>query len=476
MASIRGSVPGSGYGNGFVDSLVWGGMAWDVAGRPIKVWFGQSEDFAVAGAVHGPSEILTRGASVQNWSDLEKYVFDYATRVYESVCGLKFERARSAVEADMVWWKSTLDNNVLGIHEVPFNDQIWGYFNPETPSWGSLYFGGDGLYTILHELGHGVGLAHPHDGGAREDATTFPGVEDPFSTGAYGLNQGIWTIMSYNTGWDEAGYDLIYGNQAGLGAFDIAALQALYGKNLKTGQGSDVYTLPTWNLNVDLRGWSCLWDAGGQDTITAVWASAGVTIDLRAATLRSDDPHAGGFISREKGVAGGYTIANGVVIENAIGGRRADKLQGNSAANVLSGDGGADRLLGHAGNDILRGGAGNDKLYGGAGRDIFVFDSTIGKRTNVDRIYDFNSTDDSIRLENNIFTELGSDGSSGRKTFKADMFVQASKAQDREDRIVYDSKKGVLSYDPDGSGAAAQVKIAMLPKNLKITSNDFFVI
>ena len=58
-------------------------------------------------------------------------------------------------------------------------------------------------------------------------------------------------------------------------------------------------------------------------------------IDLRAATLAGDDPNAGGFLSQHTGVAGGFTIANGVVIENAIGGNGNDTLIGNSAANRL---------------------------------------------------------------------------------------------------------------------------------------------
>jgi serralysin len=476
VASIRGSVPGSGYGNAYLDALVWGGSAWNAASGPIKVWFGQSADFATANALHGPGDILTRGASAQTWTAAEKSAFDYATQVYESVCGLKFELAGSVAQADIVWWKTALGGNTLGLHELPDNDQIWGYFDPAVPSWSSLYFGGDGLNTVLHELGHGMGLAHPHDGGTRDDATTFPGVADPFSTGPNGLNQGIWTIMSYNPGWDRVGYDMAYGNQAGLGAFDIAALQALYGKNMETGRGGDVYTLPTWNLKVDERGWFCLWDAGGRDTITAAQASAGVLIDLRAATLRQDDSHAGGFASYEKGVAGGYTIANGVTIENATGGRFADKLQGNSAANSLKGSAGADTLLGDDGNDILHGGAGNDKLHGGAGRDAFVFDSKPSKASNLDRIYDFDPTYDSIRLDDRIFTELGSGSASRPKPFTADMFIKASRAQDREDRIVYDRKTGALSYDADGTGAAAPVKIAILDRNLKLGHQDFFVV
>ncbi|MBQ0823171.1 M10 family metallopeptidase C-terminal domain-containing protein [Microvirga sp. HBU67558] len=476
MASIRNSVPGTGYGNAYVDALVWGGTAWNTASGSIKIWFGQSGDFAAASAVHGPSDILTSGLSTRNWTKAEKAVFDYAIQVYESVCGLKFELAGSAAEANVVWWKMPLDGSTLGLHEVPDKNQIWGYFDPTMPSWNWMNFGGDGLNTVLHEFGHGMGLAHPHDGGTGADATTFPGVTDSGTLGPNGLNQGIWTVMSYNPGWGQAGYDLSYGNQAGLGAFDIAALQALYGKNMETGQGSNVYALPTLNTTVDEQGWYCLWDAGGLDTITAARALDGVVIDLRAATLEPGDSHAGGFISREKGVAGGYTIANGVTIENATGGRFADRLQGNSAGNVLRGADGADTLAGGSGDDILFGGAGSDRLSGGAGYDVFVFDTRTSRDKNVDRIDDFNPAYDSIRLENKIYTALGSGSASKPAAFKADMFIRAKKAQDLEDRVIYDAKSGALSYDADGSGAGAPMKFATLGKNLKLNHHDFFVV
>ncbi|WP_160195400.1 M10 family metallopeptidase [Microvirga sp. BSC39] len=458
MATIRNAVPGAGYGNVFVDSLIWGGTAWNTTVEPIKVYFGQSGDFAAASARHGESEILTSAAQAQDWTLEEIGVFDYAAAVYGSVCGLRFQLVDTVSAADIVWWKTAIGDSTLGVHELPGGGQVWGYFDPSMPSWNNMHFGGDGLNTVLHELGHGLGLAHPHDGGD-ESGTTFPGVSDAYSTGTYGLNQGIWTVMSYNTGWDRAGYDVTYGNQAGLGAFDIAALQALYGKNMATGAGKDVYTLPTWNLFTEQQGWFCIWDAGGTDTITAANASAGVQIDLRAATLRTGDRNAGGFVSQESGVAGGFTIANGVVIENATGGRSNDKLYGNAAANTLKGNGG------------------NDVLTGGAGRDTFVFDAKLNKTTNKDRILDYSVASDTIWLDNQVFKKLGRGSISNPVKLKNDMFVTGSGAKDREDRIVYDAKKGVLSYDADGTGSKHEpVEFATLRKGLRMTHHEFFVI
>jgi Ca2+-binding RTX toxin-like protein len=157
-----------------------------------------------------------------------------------------------------------------------------------------------------------------------------------------------------------------------------------------------------------------------------------------------------------------------------IGHGGKNTLRGLSGNDVLKASSGNDTLKGDAGSDKLYGGLGNDKLYGGtgSGRDVFVFDTKLSKAKNVDRIYDFNTKYDSIQLENKIFTKLGKDSSKGVK-FKSDMFVEGKAAQDREDRIIYDKDTGALYYDKDGTGSAAQVKIATLDKNLKIYFHDF---
>ncbi|MBJ6124416.1 calcium-binding protein [Microvirga splendida] len=206
----------------------------------------------------------------------------------------------------------------------------------------------------------------------------------------------------------------------------------------------------------------------GRDTVL-VGGSYKLRADAEVEVLRLF-----GISSKTRANLTGSETANEIV---GHGGKNTLRgLSGNDVLKALSGN---DTLKGDAGADKLHGGSGKDKLYGGTGRDVFVFDTKPSKSTNVDRIYDFNPKYDSIQLENKIFTKLGkgsTKGSTKGVKFKKDMFVKGDAAKDKEDRIIYDNKTGALSYDQDGTGSKAQVKIATLSKNLKLSYHDFFVI
>lgn len=106
-----------------------------------------------------------------------------------------------------------------------------------------------------------------------------------------------------------------------------------------------------------------------------------------------------------------------------------------------------------------------------------MFDTRPNKLTNKDWIADYNVAADNIWLDNAAFAKLGKGSYSKPVKLKSDMFVKASRAQDREDRIIYDSKKGVLLYDADGTRSTYKpVEIATLKKGLKMTYEDFFVV
>ena len=113
------------------------------------------------------------------------------------------------------------------------------------------------------------------------------------------------------------------------------------------------------------KGYTTIWDTGGTDTI-AYTGTGRARIDLDAATLQRDIG-GGGLLSTSETFTGGFLIANGVVIEKAIGGSNDDILIGNSAANTLTGNGG---------NDFLNGGNGADRLIGGAGDDYYIVANT----------------------------------------------------------------------------------------------------
>ena len=163
--------------------------------------------------------------------------------------------------------------------------------------------------------------------------------------------------------------------------------------------------------------------------------------------------------------------------EVGIGGIRDDRMTGGIGADRFDGGEGNDTLSGASGNDWLKGGLGLDRLSGGKERDIFVFDTTPNRSTNVDTIIDFNARDDSIHLDNAIFKALGKGGTPMKPVaMKAGYFHAGKTAHDANDRIVYDKKTGALFYDADGTGKTAQVKFATLTNKPVLKATDFFVI
>jgi Ca2+-binding RTX toxin-like protein len=148
-------------------------------------------------------------------------------------------------------------------------------------------------------------------------------------------------------------------------------------------------------------------------------------------------------------------------------------LLGNAANNILSGLTGNDLLDGGAGDDLLIGGAGNDVLTGGNGVDIFRFDSKLSAINNFDTILDFQPSDDTIQLENAVFTQLKKTGVLSANNFSANA---DGKAQDANDYIVYDTDSGAVYYDADGNGMGSAIQFVTLLGQPTITAADFFVI
>ncbi len=358
-----------------LSSIDWGSKQ---ASSNIDVWLVQ-DDQTPAYVVDG----VTYTRSSEGWSPYEAQQVDLALTQISNVADVQFNYVPTQDGADMALTTfAGSDSDLLGNTYPPgevlagyaaFNTNGYGW-DENSPGFGGLEQGGDGFYTLIHEFGHGMGLAHPHDEGG--SSTKLKGVSSQWGDyGKNGLNQGVFTVMSFNSTWYNSpdGWQPPVGATYGLAgtmmALDIAVLQNKYGPNISFATGNDIYELPSANGSGTF--YSSIWDAGGTDEIRADPFAAAV-IDLRAATLKYE-PGGGGFISYSRGIHGGFTIANDVMIENATGSQFGDEIGGNEADNILTGLGGNDTINGLGGADTIFGGGGDDYLNGGSGEDMIYF-------------------------------------------------------------------------------------------------------
>ena len=382
----------------------------------ITVYFAKAGDVFVSEDPTNPG--LTENIVAQGLADWEMNAFLTALDFYEQVADIDFVIVDNRAEADfkIITYEGTpgAGASLLGRMSPP-NEQNEGQaeFNSGDVRWTEEGLQPGGFYfpTLLHEFGHGLGLAHPHDNGGRSSIMRGAGGGTAGIGGGLGdfdLSQQVFTIMSYNDGWQTSPYGQprsggITGTQVdhfgwvgSLSPLDIAAIQDKYGVNEEWATGNDVYTIK--DVNAPGTYFSSIWDGGGIDSIVYDGARD-ASIDLRPATLVYEEG-GGGRVSYAYGVHGGFTIANGVTVENARSGAGNDTLTGNEAANRLESGAGNDTLIGNGGDDVLLGGTGTDVLTGGAGRDVFLYqtnaDSAVG--TGRDVITDFTRGSDLIDL------------------------------------------------------------------------------
>ena len=354
----------------FIDSLLsgfkWGGAVGTSATVSYSFPWTTAVDATYSGVDGGVYSKLNEPAGTQHYglNAVQQAATIAALKAWSSVANITavpIQESSTEVGDIRLAWTSSAQPETDG-------SLSWGWaYLPKTlrPSDGDIWIntaasaatnsnwsaGSYNYMSLIHELGHALGLKHPF-----EDGT----VMDP------AFANRLYSIMAYDsatfsqfvdvtvtaTGHAYSVHEIVPDTPM---VYDIAAIQYMYGANMTYRTGDDTYTFdPSTPF---LR---TIWDAGGNDTISIANFSAGSEIDLQQGHFSSihipSDSTAGYNWTKPPPVVvydgtANLAIAFGAVIENAIGGSGDDTLIGNSAANRLQGNGGSNIIDGGDGID-----------------------------------------------------------------------------------------------------------------------------
>ncbi|MBK7352741.1 MAG: M10 family metallopeptidase C-terminal domain-containing protein [Nitrosomonas sp.] len=275
--------------------------------------------------------------ALQQWANVANVQFNLIAESSDSVGDIRVAYSEIADMGDAEAW-SYLPTGIAA------SGDIW--INSTSDSAKVEWIPGDYAFlTVLHEIGHSLGLEHPFDD------PSFPAALDTMST----------TIMSYSAlpGNQNSFFDFYPTTPMPL---DIWAIQYIYGANNHYHQEDTVYHYDDTKTYHET-----IWDSGGNDWISYAGGKEIAIIDLR----EGEGSYIGNSVfafdsAQNPDLVENIWIAYNAVIENATGGVNDDLLIGNDHDNVLIGGEGADDLIGRNGNDVLQGEGGIDTaLYNG---------------------------------------------------------------------------------------------------------------
>ena len=212
------------------------------------------------------------------------------------------------------------------------------YFNGDGDSIDSHTFG-----VFLHELGHGLGLAHP---GIYSSPYVY-GEDNLFAN-----DSDQTTVMSYFNQQQNTDLDASYALPVTPMIADIIAIHDLYGIPVHR-EGDTVYGVDS-NIGGHLGAVFADWTSGNFDnpiTLTLFDSGGTDTLDLSTDTQNQHVVLQSETASDVYGLRGNLVIARDTLIENYVAGAGDDIIVGNETDNVLEGSAGVDSLDGDSGSD-----------------------------------------------------------------------------------------------------------------------------
>jgi serralysin len=223
--------------------------------------------------------------------------------------------------------------------------------------------------TVIHELGHALGLSHPHDndfyierGAPVGDALILKGGE---------LDQYRYTTMSYNAVAvdDEDNLLTFYRENTTFSQLDIQALQFLYGASVDTGD--DLYTIGDVNLEDSaLDGvtydrvhqhenmYVGIGDGGGGNTLFIDLDAIDVVINLQPGSWSNTG--GGAVLSTDPQPFDNLWLAESADIDQLILGAGNDTVYDAGEDHLISLGAGNDSFFYFGGNDVVTSGSGTD--------------------------------------------------------------------------------------------------------------------
>lgn len=343
-----------------------------------------------------PQETLTTlGQALGSFSD-------FANLHFEALGSFASPSAASAAGSDINFASD-------GAYKYFSTNSAWamGFFpKPNDPNRGDIYLnlnsqanhldsyepGSAGFFVAMHEIGHTLGLKHPHDDGG----TGRPTFQE---LGWSSLDVDFVSIMSYQ---DEYNWNLREWDPATPMAADVLALQYLYGKNMTTHAGDTTFHLSKTNF------YASLWDSSGLDRIDQTQASEAWHITLPNLQLSTKVDTLTGFAVPKAELLSSspqtlYWLLGD--IENVDGSRFGDEIFGNDLNNTIKGAGGDDSIDGGAGLDTVTfSGARSDYTITLTDHAIRVSDGRFGSPDGTDMISacEFFAFSDGVLTSNEI--------------------------------------------------------------------------